>query len=252
VIGVNTAIWSPSGGSVGIGFAVPSTLAKSVVDQLMTHGGIARGWLGVQIQAVTPEVAESLGVPELKGALVAAVTPDSPAASAGLRAGDLIVAMDGKALDDFKGLPRRVAGAEPGQRATLEVLREGKTRELSVTLGRTPDVETTASADQGQASPARGQLGLQLAPLTPETRKRHGLPADAEGVLVLDVRKDSPAARAGIRPGSVVVMIDQSPVETPDALAKKVRQAYDEKRPSVLLLVEREGDRRFVAVKLEA
>jgi serine protease Do len=252
VIGVNTAIWSPSGGSVGIGFAVPSTLARSVVDQLMAHGSIARGWLGVQIQAVTPEVAESLGVAEEKGALVAAVTPESPAAKAGLRPGDLILSMDGKPLDDFKALPRLVAGAEPGQGASLEVLREGKTRDLSVTLGRTPGTETTASSDPSEATPARGQLGLQLAPLTPETKKRQGLPADAEGVLVLDVKKGSPASKAGIRAGSVVLMIDQSPVETPDALVKKVRQAYEAKRTSVLLLVEHEGDRTFVAVKLQA
>jgi len=252
VIGVNTAIWSPSGGNVGIGFAVPSTLASSVVDQLMTHGSIARGWLGVQIQAVTPEVAQSLGVPEEKGALVAAVTPDSPASRAGVKPGDLIVSMDGKPLEDFKALPRLVASAEPGKKATLEILREGRMRDLAVTLGQTPDSDKIASAEQGEATPAKAQLGLQLAPLTAEARKRFGLPAEAEGVLVADVKKGSPAARAGIRPGSLVVMVDQAAVDSPDALTKKIRQAYEDKRPSVLLLVEHEGDRRFVAVKFEA
>ncbi len=252
VIGVNTAIWSPSGGNVGIGFAVPSSLAKSVVDQLRDRGSIARGWLGVQIQSVSEDLAQSLGVPEGKGALVAAVTPDSPAAKAGVKPGDLIVAMDGKALEDFKALPKQVAATEPGKRATLEVVREGKTRELTVTVGQTPDSEQVASAGPGEAAPAKGQLGLQLAALTPETKKKYGLQDEVEGVLVVDVKKGSPAARAGIQPGTLVLMVDQAPVDSPDALAKKVRQAYEQKRSAVVLLIEREGDRRFVAVKFEA
>lgn len=252
VIGVNTAIWSPSGGNVGIGFAVPSSLAKSVVEQLRDHGSIARGWLGVQIQPVSEDLAQGLGVPEGKGALVAAVTPESPAAKAGVKPGDLIVSMDGEALEDFKALPRLVAAAEPGKRATLEVVREGKTRELTVTVGQTPDSEKVASSEAGEAVPARGQLGLQLAALTPETKKKYGVKGEADGVLVVDVRKGSPAARAGIQPGTLVLMVDQAPVDSPDAVAKRVRQAYEQKRSAVVLLVEREGDRRFVAVKFEA
>lgn len=252
VIGVNTAIWSPSGGNVGIGFAVPSSLAKSVVDQLRDHGSIARGWLGVQIQSVSEDLAQGFGVPEGKGALVAAVTPDSPAAKAGVKPGDLIVSMDGKALEDFKALPKLVAATEPGKRATLEVVREGKTRELTVTVGQTPDSEQVASAGSGEAAPAKGQLGLQLAALTPETKKKYGIKGDVEGVLVVDVKKGSSAARAGIQPGTLVLMVDQAPVDSPDALAKKVRQAYEQKRSAVVLLIEREGDRRFVAIKFEA
>ncbi|MCU0937381.1 MAG: PDZ domain-containing protein, partial [Gammaproteobacteria bacterium] len=259
VIGVDTAIWSPSGGNVGIGFAVPSSLAKTVVDQLRDHGSIARGWLGVQIQSVSEDLAQGFGVPEGKGALVAAVTPDSPAAKAGVKPGDLIVSMDGKALKDFKALPKLVAATEPGKRATLEVVREGKPRELTVTVGQTPDSEQVApdseqvaSAGPGEAVPAKGQLGLQLAALTPEAKKKYGIQGDVEGVLVVDVKKGGPAARAGIQPGTLVLMVDQSPVDSPDALAKKVRQAYEQKRSAVVLLIEREGDRRFVAIKFEA
>ena len=248
VIGVNTAIYSPSGGNVGIGFAIPSTMARDIIAQLETQGSVARGWLGVQIQPVTEEVAESLDLKEQLGALVVSVVPDSPADRAGLEPGDIIVRMNGEALADFKDLPKLVAKAKAGSDSTLEVQRQGKLRELEIEIGRMPGAEVeVALADSDKAAePAR--LGLYLAELTPEARQRYGISAESDGVLVVDVERGSPAAKAGIRTGSLINMVGQEAVQSPDEVVAKVEEAAEQERASVLLLVEHRGDKRFVAV----
>jgi serine protease Do len=251
VVGVNTAIYSPSGGNVGIGFAIPASQAGPVLEQLKAHGSVARGWLGVQIQPVSEAVAQSLGIPADEGALVAGVEKDSPAAKAGLKAGDLILRYDGKALQDFRGLPRLVAETKAGSRVQVRVLRQGRERDMPVTIGAMPQAEHVASAQETPARPGTPRLGLQIAPVTPEARERYGIAEDAAGVLVVGVRPGSPAAKAGIQPGSVVSMVGQTPVATPEELAGQVQQAAESGRPSVLLLVRSGDEQRFLAVKFE-
>ncbi len=252
VIGVNSAIYSPTGGNVGIGFAIPASLAKPVVDQLKASGSIERGWLGVQIQPVTAKVAESLGIEPKKGALVASVLPDSPAARTGVRPGDVILGLGGERLDDFKDLPWLVAGREIGKETALVVYRQGAKQTLQVRIGRMPGEDMQASVTRGDTGHASQQLGIHLGELTTQARKRYQLPDDAEGVLVMDVDKGSPAARAGIQPGNLISMVGQEPVATPEELVQMVRKASSARRPSVLLLVESGGERRFVPVKLAA
>mgnify|MGYP003572193545 FL=1 len=249
VIGVNTAIYSPSGGNVGIGFAIPASLAKPVVHELMANGTVERGWLGVQIQPVTADVAESLGLESEGGALVASVVPDSPAEDAGLRAGDIVLSMDGEALEDPKALSRRVGEASAGTSSTFRVQRAGEVTDLEVKIGRLPGEERLASVDDATQENDTPRLGIQLAQLTDESRQHFGIDAEARGVLVVGVEKNSPAARSGIRPGSLITMVGQAPVMKPGEVVSEVRKAAAEERPSVLLLVEHDGQRHFVAVK---
>ena len=249
VIGVNTAIYSPSGGNVGIGFAIPASLAKPVVDELIANGTVERGWLGVQIQPVTPEVAESLGLESQGGALVASVVPDSPAEHAGFRAGDIVLSMDGEALEDPKALSRRVGDASAGTSSTFRVQRSGEVTDLEVKIGRMPGEERLASVPDTTEEKDAPRLGIQLAQLTDEARQHFGIDAEARGVLVVDVERNSPAARSGIQPGSLITMVGQAPVMEPAEVVSEVRKAAAEERPSVLLLVEHDGQRQFVAVK---
>ncbi len=248
VIGINTAIYSPSGGSVGIGFAIPSEMASDIIDQLKVAGVVERGWLGVEFQPVNEAVAASLGLDGAQGALVAGVVEDGPAEKAGVQVGDVILRMDGEKLDDPKDLPRMVAAARSGERVEFDVLRDGKTRTLKVKIGAS-EVEPTLAAVKAGGEPAR--LGVQLQALTPDVRQRYGIEA-ADGVLVMNVQQDSPAARAGIRPGQVITMVGQKPVTSPGDVAEAVEQAAEAGRPSVLLMLEQRGARRFVAVDLVA
>jgi serine protease Do len=252
VIGINTAIYSPSGGNVGIGFAIPSTMAKDIIAQLRTEGRVTRGWLGVQIQPVTKVVAESLGLEEQRGALVASVVPDGPADRAGVEAGDVIVRMNGKKLDGFKDLPRLVAKARAGSDSTLEVRRNGKTRKLQVEIGRMPVEEVEVALVGGDGVPDSARLGIHLAELTSEARERHGISKQSVGVLVVGVERGSPASKAGIRVGSVIQMVGQESVESPAEVVAKVKEAADQRRSAVLLLLEHHGERRFVAVEFAA
>lgn len=254
VIGVNTAIFSPSGGNVGIGFAIPSTMAQGIVADLRENGRVERGWLGVQIQPVTEEIAEGLELDRTQGALVASVMPDSPAARAGLRPGDVILKVADTSVDAFKVLPRAVADQEAGSRVTLVVQRQGKTKQLSVTIGAMPAPDSVAAAtDTQDATGETGvRLGLYLSPLTPDVRKDMGLEPDTTGAVVARVEDGSPADRAGIRAGSVISMVGQHAIEGPAELVDQVHKAAQQNRPSVLLRVERNGERRFVAVRLAA
>lgn len=250
VVGVNTAIYSPSGGNVGIGFAIPSSTARAVVAQLMESGHVARGWLGVQIQAITEEVAESLGLESKQGALVASLVPDSPATKAGLRAGDLILAVGSTAIDELKTLPRLIADTKAGSKVMLEVLRNGATEQIPVVVGAMPAPDKVAAASGPSKDDHKARLGLYLSPLTPESRKSHGIDDTARGVLVAEVESGSPAQKAGIRSGSLISMIGQKPVTAPEEVVAGVRKATEDDRESVLLLVEQDGEKRFVAVPL--
>ncbi len=248
VIGINTAIYSPSGGSVGIGFAIPSEMADDIIDQLKVAGVVERGWLGVEFQAVNEAVAASLGLEEPHGALVAGVVEDGPAEKAGMQVGDVILSMDGEPLDDPKDLPRMVAGTRAGELVNMEVLRDGKTRTLKVKIGQSESEQRLAVAPSAVEAPAR--LGVRLKELTPEIRERYRIQGD--GVLVTDVERGSPAARAGIRPGQVITMVGQQSVESPNDVAEAVEAAAEAGRPSVLLMLEQRGAKRFVAVELAA
>lgn len=256
VVGINTAIYSPNGGSIGIGFAIPSSLAKPVVEELRSKGYVERGWLGVTIQPMTDEIAESLGLPRGSrdgGALVVNVTPESPAAKAGLRQGDVIRSVDGKKVTEFKDLARLVAAAGPNARSRLVVWREGREQTVAVALGRMPEDQTAANEnaprERSEASAAR-TLGASLAPVTREARQRFGLEENAKGALVVDVRRGTPGAEAGLMPGDLIVKAGDRTVSEPRDVVEAVRAASNQNRRSLLLLVTRQGNERFVAVRL--
>lgn len=248
VIGVNTAIFSPSGGNIGIGFAIPSETVASVVNDLRTTGRVERGWLGVQIQSVNEAMAESLGLPDANGVLVADVLGDGPARAAGVRAGDVIRGAGGAPMNEARDLTRLVAAQSAGSRLELQVFRNGQTVTIPVTIGRMPSDDQVAAAPAPAAENDQARIGLYLAPLTPELRAERGLDADRTGVLVAEVEAGSPAQRAGIEPGSLISMVGQQQVSTPEELATAIREAARSERPSVLLRVERDGQQRFVAV----
>ncbi len=249
VIGVNSAIYSPTGGSVGIGFAIPSNLVRDVVAELETNGKVTRGWLGVQIQPLTDEIAQSLGLKETYGALVAGVEPGSPAVLGGIKPGDVIVGMNGEKIDDFKDLSKLVARAKAGSESTFQVKRQGETRQLNVDIGNMPDADTKVALAEDDASNDTAKLGVYLSELTPETRQRYRIGEDVEGVLVARVQQGSPAAKAGIEAGQVINMVGQETVRSPQDVLSRVKQAATEKKSSVLLMVEKNGMQRFVAVK---
>jgi serine protease Do len=256
VIGVNSAIYSPTGGSVGIGFAIPSQLAANVVGQLKDHGRTRRGWLGVRIQTVTDELAESLSLPKSRGALVASVQDDSPAKKAGIEPGDVIVTFAGKEVTAMRGLPRLVAEHAINADAKVELWRKGKTMTVTVKVGELDEKEQVAAVDPKAAPPAaaagdRAQaLGLTFAALNPDLRKKFDIKENVKGVVVTEVAPNSDAAQQGIRPGDVIVGINGEDVAAPKDVAEKVKKVQSAKRNSVALFVERAGDRRWVAVKL--
>jgi len=261
VIGINTAIISPTGGSIGIGFAVPSDIAVPVIEQLKLYGETRRGWLGVRIQSVSEDIAETLGVPENTGALVAGVTPDSPAAQAGIEPGDLILKFDGKEVTSMRGLPRIVAQTPIGKSVEVEALRKGEKKNFKVVVGRLSEddksdetARPTPEGGKGDVKPApgRGLIGLKVVPLTDELRRKHGIDKKIKGLLVTETDPDSPAAQKGIKTGDVIVEAAQEQVANADDLAKSVEKVRRSGRKAVLLRVEDgKGDMRFVAVPIE-
>ena len=261
VVGVNTAIISPTGGSIGIGFAVPSDTVAAVVDQLKQFGETHRGWLGVKIQTVTEDIAETLGVPENTGALISAVTPASPAEKGGLEAGDVIMKFDGKDVTTMRGLPKIVAQTPIGKSVDVDVLRKGQKKTVQVAVGRLeeedgdddkskikPDDKDSSKSDAPSTSSV---IGLKLSPLTVELRGKYGIDSKLNGVVVEEVDPQSPAFSKGIKPGDVIVEAGQDTVSKPDDVAKSVDKAKKSGRKAVLLRVEDgKGDLRFVAVPL--
>ncbi|EXJ15518.1 DegQ family serine endoprotease [Imhoffiella purpurea] len=253
VIGVNTAIYSPTGGNVGIGFAIPAETVSRVVADLRADGHVERGWLGIRIQPVTEDLAAGLGLGAARGVLVADVVPGGPASATDLRAGDVILSANGERIENYKDLPRLVADLKSGSRMRLEVIRDGKPRHLEVEVGAMPDEDRIASASRSDGqSEGNPHLGLYLAPLTPELRMRRGLDAGSEGVFVAQVEPGSPAAEAGIEPGSLISMVGADPVSSPEQIQSAVRRASAEKQRAVIMRVERDGQALFVAVPLSA
>jgi serine protease Do len=241
-IGINSAIFSQSGGNIGIGFAIPINLAKSLLPELETKGSVTRGWLGVSIQKITPELAQSLDLDDSHGALVADVTSDGPADNAGIKRGDVIVRYDGKKVPESAALPAMVAASPVGKTVTVELLRKGTTKDVDVTIAKLED--HTAEADD--STPHQGKWGLALREVRPEDRERLGL-KKGEGVAVADVQPDSPAADAGVQPGDVILQVNQTPVSSPDDVKEQVAKVTGDK-PLLLLLRHGEGDSRFAAL----
>ena len=260
VIGINTAIYSPTGGSIGIGFAVPSALARNVVDQLRKYGRTRRGWLGVNIQSVTDEIAESLGLDKAKGALVARVTEKGPADVAKVQPGDVVLKFDGRDVTEMRRLPRMVAETPVGKTVDVVVWRKGKEIPLKVKLQELEENEQVASAPKsggpGGTTPAPSEptvsaLGMSLSALTAETRERFDIPEKTKGVLVTKVADGSSAADRDLRPGDVIVEVAQEEVSSPDQVVKKITEAKTAGRKSVLVMTERKGEQRFVGLPVD-
>lgn len=256
VIGINTAIFSPSGGSVGIGFAIPSDLAKPVIDQLIDFGKTRRGWLGVRIQSVTDEIAESLGLPKAEGALIASITPGGPAEKADIKAGDIVLEFDGKPVPTMRDLPRIVAETPIEKDVSVVYWRDGKKKTTKVKIGELEKAEEDGLLASGPASTPRAGIpvegvGMEVGALTDADRETYSVPADVSGVLITKVDPASEAGEKGLIEGDVIVEINQKAVQTPQDVAEIVRKAGAAGRNSVLLLINREGDVQFVALKLQ-
>jgi serine protease Do len=255
VIGINTAIYSPNGGSVGIGFAVPSNVAKTVVAQLESGGKVSRGWLGVQIQEVTPAIAASLGLKGEHGALVALVTPQSPGARAGLKQGDVILSFNASAVKELRDLPRLVAAAAPGTPAALTVWRNGQSSELQVTLGDAPENPKIASAAGEQSGEAAAEdqgdaLGLHFMALSGDLRRELKIGSDVHGVVISAIDSTGTARSLGLSRGDVVVSINQVPVHSPAEAAQQLKEIAKSPKKTALLLLNRHGVTQYVGVNL--
>ncbi|MDA7425289.1 DegQ family serine endoprotease [Thalassococcus lentus] len=254
VIGVNTAILSPNGGSIGIGFSMASNVVTRVVDQLKEFGETRRGWLGVRIQDIDEDMVEALGLENAKGALVSDV-PEGPAKEAGMLAGDVILSFDGVEVDDTRQLVRVVANSPVGKTVRVVVSRDKKTETLLVTLGRREEAQAAVPAaqiDEAPEEPSKMELmGLTLSPLDDDLRETLELSANTEGLAVIDVDQDSEAYEKGLRGGDVINEAGQTSVKTLEELQAQVDAAKEAGRKSILLLVRRGGDPRFVALSLD-
>jgi serine protease Do len=262
VIGINTAIISPSGGSIGIGFSIPAQLASGVVDQLRQFGETRRGWLGVRIQPVTADIAESLGMATAKGALVAGVIKGGPVDNGTIQAGDVIIKFDGTDIHEMRDLPRVVAESPVGKAVDVVIVRKGVEQTVKVTLGRLEDGEKAASAqdngaDQGKADKAppvstASVLGMTIGELNDDTRKKFSIAADVSGVVIIDVAKDSAAAERGIQPGEVITEIAQESVATPKDVMDRIGALKEQGRKNALLmLASKTGELRFVTLRMD-
>jgi len=258
VIGINTAIFSPSGGSIGIGFALPSSLAKGVIDQLRQYGHPRRGWLGVRIQSVTPELAEGLKMTKPMGALIAAVTDGGPADKAGIRQGDVVIKFDNKDIDEMRHLPRIIAETAFDTSVPVVVLRQGKEMTFQVKVGELDETAENKAADSGtQPSKPKAPevsktiLGLSLAEMSEQLRQRYNIADEAAGVVVLNVDSKSNAAGKGLKAGDVIVEVDQNSVTTPADVEKRVAVAKSNGYKVVTFLIYRQGDFQWVAVRTD-
>jgi serine protease Do len=242
IAGINTAILSRTGGYQGIGFAIPASMAKNVAQSLIEHGKVTRGWLGVVIQTLTPELAQGLDLPEdTEGVIVSDVQPDSPASTAGLDRGDVIVSVDDRSVADASSLRNRIALRQPGENVELGVLRDGDTETVSVELGQMPGEAGPPAIGGG----AQDQLeGLTLAPVNPELRKQFGIPAEINrGIIVAEIQPGSPAARMGLRPGDVILEVNRERVGS----IQEFSQAYQKSDDRALFLVFRDDSTLFLA-----
>jgi Do/DeqQ family serine protease len=247
LIGINSQILSPSQGNIGIGFAIPANMAKNVMDQLRTSGRVTRAQLGVTVQQVTEDMAQSLGLKQRGGAIVSSVMDDSAADRAGIKQGDVIMSFNGQPVQDFNSLRNRVADAKPGSNASVTVIRDGEEKTLTVKLD---EARPRTLADNDSAAPGeadKAALGVSVAPLTPDLANRLGITdRDAKGLVIQDVNPDGRAADAGLQPGDVIEQVNRTPVETVEDLRSAVTKAGD--RP-ILLLINRDGVNTFVTVR---
>jgi serine protease Do len=254
VIGINTAIFSPSGGSIGIGFAIPSAFARPIIEQLKVTGKVERGWIGARIQPVTDEIAEAVGLDKGRGAMIAVVDPASPAVQAKLQPGDVILAYDGKPIDRSRQLPRLVADTPPETPIKLTMWRDGKEQEIELkvaALNANRPAAPPPEPEKPKPPPSVDALGLKLTKITPELRKQFSLPDAAKGLVVTEVPQNSPGAMQGLRPGDLVIAVGREAVGGPEDLQQRVAAAKKIGHKNVLVRVEREGTARFVALPLE-
>ncbi len=253
VVGINTAIFSPSGGNVGIAFAVPADLAKQVIEQLKTSGSVRRGWLGVHIQNVTDDMAKALGMSEPAGALITKITEDGPAAKGKLEVGDTVVAVNGEKIGNSRDLARKIADLPPDTNAALMVLRDGKETEISVLLGLFPGSTQIASLDEGKAATPEtkdmAELGLSLAPASALAAQKGGEPQ--EGVLITRVEASSEAAEKGLVTGDIILEVAGEKVATPGDVVTGVDGAKSRGRKAVLLRVKSADGEKFVALTID-
>ena len=262
VIGVNTAIYSPSGTNAGLAFSIPSNIVKQAADQLREFGKIRRGWIGVSYQSVTDDIADSFGLDRARGVLVANVVADGPAFKAGLKRNDIILSFAGVDVPDLRRFPRFMANARVGNTVDIVVWRGGKEVPLKLKIGEQEEAEKTNVSAQGNApgkKPADQdqaltstieQLGLTLQKLSDQLREKYGLSDSAKGVVVTKVAADSPAAEKQLQAGDLILEVDQKPVTTPQEVTEIVAKLQAQKKRSVLLFVERQGDPRFAALRL--
>ncbi len=259
VVGINTAIFSPSGGSVGIGFSVPANTAKGVVDQLVKYGETRRGWLGVRVQSMSDEIVESMGLQKNSGALVADVTDGSPGKKAGIEPGDVISEFNGRAIKDMKELPRAVAATEIGATVVVKVIRKGTEMAFNVTIGRLEDGEKLAADDDKKKSDAGAAttvttLGMTAATMTDELRTRYKIEEKVKGVVITEVAQDGAAMEKGLEVGDVIMEAGGKPVEVAGDVSKAIEDATKEGKSSVLLLTAKAGksaETRFIALKIK-
>jgi serine protease Do len=253
VIGINTAIFSPSGGSVGIGFAIPSNLAKPIIAELKDQGHIDRGWLGVAIQPLTPDLAQGMGLGNAKGALISSVQDDSPAAAAGLKSGDVVTRFGDREIESPKDLSRAVAETASGATVPVQVWRDSAEKTVEVKIAEMKrEVAANASpqASGSGASDTVDQLGATLAPVNDVTRQQFNLTDDAKGVVIADLDEDSALAEQGVRPGDVIERVNDRKIATPGDVAKALQEAEADKRSVAVMLIDSDGNDRFVAVQI--
>ena len=262
VIGVNTAIFSPSGTNAGLAFSIPSNLVKQVADQLREFGRVKRGWIGVSYQSVTDDIADSFNLDRARGVLVANVVADGPAAKAGLKRNDIILNFAGQDVPDLRRFPRIVANARVGSTVDVIVWRQGKEQTFKLKIGEQEEPEKqNASAQATPKKPADPdqavsssieQLGLTLQKISDQLREKYGLGDNAKGVVITKVAANSPAAEKQLQAGDVILEVDQKAVTTPQEVSEIVAKLQAQKKRSVLLFVERQGDPRFAALRLTA
>jgi serine protease Do len=256
VIGINTVIYSPSGGSIGIGFALPSALARPIIEQLRTAGKVERGWIGARVQPMTEDLAETVGLDKSRGAMIAAIDPGSPAAQAKLQPGDVILGYDGQPIERSRLLPRMIAATPPNKPVKLTFWRDGKEYEVEMkTAALDPNRPVPPPPEPEKPKPPAtvDAFGLKLAKITPELRKQFSLPDGTKGAVITEVPPNSAGAAQGLRPGDVVVAIGQAPLAGPEQVPQLAAAAKKGNQKRVLVRVEqREGNIRFVALPIEA